>query len=58
MWKRNSHSSVMDHPIECEVPSFNPSRGLSGNAMATLAKRLEREICEQLLHFSRAVGEP
>ena len=29
------------------------SWGLSGNAVATLANPLEREICEQLLHFSR-----
>src|SRR5436853_880252 len=27
--------------------------GLSGNAVARLANPLEREICEQLLHFSR-----
>jgi Ser/Thr protein kinase RdoA (MazF antagonist) len=57
-WKRASQSAAIDHAAAREVPSFKPSRGLSGTAIATLAKSLERELCEQLLHFSRAVGEP
>src|SRR5258705_6775469 len=57
-WKRGSQSGAIDHAAVREVPSFKPPRGISGTAIATLAKRLERELCEQLLHFSRAVGEP
>jgi hypothetical protein len=57
-WKRASQSGAIDQAAAREVPSFKPSRGLSGTAIATLAKSLERELCEQLLHFSRAVGEP
>jgi len=57
-WKRASQRGV-DHPAAASEPaSFGPSRGIVGTQVARLAKRLEREICEQLLHFSRAVGEP
>ena len=58
MWKCVSHRRGARTASAAMLLRMMSMLGFCGNAVDILAKRVEREICEQLLHFSRAVSEP